>query len=215
MSARRSDDESGAALLITLLMMLLLAATAAALVSVSSIETLLGAAQRHAQETASAADAALERALHDLGTLSDWSPVLSAPPANVMSSFVDGRLAAAAPDGRTLDLARLTADRQRDSDLHYGPLIFGADSPQWRLYAHAPFADVLPAGAAAPPAYLLVWVADDGGDGDGDPTVDANGRLLVHAEAYGSGGARRAVEAAISRFGGSALQVVAWREISH
>lgn len=213
MSVRRVAGETGAALLIAILTTVLLAAIGACLVYVSTTETLISAAFRHAEETASAADAAFERALLDLDLLTDWSVVLLPPPANVVSSFVDGRQQVVAPDGRRLDLAQLTAQRQRESDAAYGAQSFGPDSPQWRLYAHAPLDAVLPSGAVAQPAYLIVWVADDGWDGDGNPSLDSNARILVHAEAYGSGAARRALEASVGRTTGGWLQVFTRRAI--
>jgi hypothetical protein len=211
MSAQECPDDRGAALVIALLTALLLSAIAIALVTVTTTETLIGAAHRHALEAAHGADASLERAIHDLAALPDWSVVLATPPGNVMSSFVDGLSSAVAPDGRALDLSRLTADRQRESDARDG--VFGADSPVWRLYAHAALRDLLPPNQITLPLYLVSWVADDGEDGDGDPQVDANGRVLVRAEAFGSGGARRAIEAAVDRSPNGTLRVSVWREV--
>jgi hypothetical protein len=66
-----------------------------------------------------------------------------------------------------------------------------------------------------------VWIADDPGETDGDPTRDSNGILLVRAEAFGVRGSWRVVEATLA---GSILRdldgvaigrtvsVVAWRE---
>lgn len=208
-----SSRERGVALLIALLTAVLLAGMAAALVAVSTTETLISAAHRHAEEASHAADAALERALHDLAVVADWSLALLPAPAGITATFNDGEATPVAPDGRRLDLARLGAERQADSDRRYGPAAFGADSPQWRLFAHAPLGRMLPPDLAAPPAYLLVWVADDGGDGDSDPSSDGNGRILVFAEAYGAGGARRAIEAGIRRASNGSVEVVTWREV--
>ena len=192
---RESSDEKGAALLIAILTTMLLAALAASLVYVSTTETLISAAFRHGEETSNAADAALERALLDLDLLPDWSPALS----GTVASFSDGQIQFIAPDGRRFDLGQLTQQRQRESDERYGGQAFGADTPQWRLYAHASLGHLLPAGIVSQPAYLVVWVADDGWDGDGDPSADSNRLVLVHAEAYGAGGARRAFEASVGR----------------
>ena len=193
------EDERGAALIVALLIGILLAGLGAMLITVSNTETLITAAHRHAQEAWYAAEAALERALRDLDVIPDWSLVLAPSPANLQATFVDGQSYPTAPDGRTLDVQALTLRRQADSDPQAGPGIFGADSPQWRLFGHASLVSLLPAGAPGQPAYLLVWVADDGLDGDGDPSRDANGRVLVFAEAYGTAGARRAVEAVVAR----------------
>jgi hypothetical protein len=201
---------------VALLMALLIGAIAAALVTLTTTETLIAASYRHGQEASYGAEAALERALHDLATMADWSPALSAPPTNITSGFDDGEVAPRAPDGRTLDLVRLTAERQRVSDEHDGPAVFGADSPQWRLYAHASVRALLASPEAAPalnlPLYLVVWVADDESDGDGDPAVDSNGRILVCAMAFGAGGARRSSEARVARTGDGDLQLLAWRD---
>jgi hypothetical protein len=206
-------SEKGAALLIAIITTLLLAALAASLVYISTTETLIASAFRHAEEASNAADAALERALLDLDLLADWSTALLPAPANVPSSFCDARTQFVAPDGRRFDLGQLTTQRQRDSDAMYGVQVFGPDNPQWRLYAHAPLGEILPTGAVSQPAYLIVWVADDGGDGDGNPSIDTNRRVLVHAEAYGSGSARRAVEASVGRTPGGWLQVLTRRAL--
>ena len=197
--ADRTEDEQGAALIIALLVLALLSGIVAALVTVSATDTLISATYRHSTEASHAAEAALERALHDLAVLPEWTPVVAEPPANAMSSFVDGLLVAVAPDGRRLDLSRLTTDRQRESDARDGPVVFGADAPAWRLYAHGSLQDLLPPGEIALPMYLVVWVADDGLDGDGDPGAEANGRISVHAE--------------VRRLSNGAVRQVAWREV--
>lgn len=208
----RPNGERGAALLIAVLIVLLLSAAGVALVALTSTETLIGAGYRHAQEAAYAAEAAFERALADLDTIADWSLVLRAPPGNVTSSLNDGAASPRGPDGRLLDLAALTAARQRHSDARDGPSAFGADAPQWRLFAHAPIQQLSSDLPPLPPVYLLVWVADDGMDGDGAPESDANGRVLMFAQALGSSGSRRAVEGLIGRRD-TALTVLAWRRI--
>ena len=199
--------------MVALLIMLLLGAIGASLLVVTTTETLISAGYRSAQETAHGAEAAAERALHDLATTPDWSAVLTAAPANARSTFDDGLMTPRGPDGRTIDLAALTVERQRESDNRAGPSIFGADSPEWRLYAHGPIEDLLPSMRIALPVYLVVWVADDGLDGDGDPAVDANERIAVHAEAFGTGGARRVVGISIGRSANGVLQVLGWHRV--
>jgi hypothetical protein len=206
----RPADDRGAAVVIALLMMILLAIVGAALLTLTNTETLISASYRYAHETSYGADAALERALLDLDVISDWSTVVAAPPSNIRSGLDDGAGSPRGPDGRNLNLAGLTAARQRESDDRDGPAVFGADAPQWRLFGHAPIEDLLGTAEPAPPVYLLVWVADDGMDGDGDPSRDANGRIVVYAQALGGGGSRRAVEAALGRSGNGALAVLGW-----
>jgi hypothetical protein len=174
---------------------------------------LIAASYRQGQEAAYGAEAALERALTDLAVVADWNTVLAPPPANRMSTFDDGLSSVRLPDGSVVSLGALTAQRQRESDDLAGPAIFRGDSPQWRLFAHAPIQDLVPAPAAGAPLYLLAWVSDDGADGDGDPSRDSNGRVHVHAEALGGSGARRAVEAAVERSGDGVIRMINWRRI--
>ncbi len=141
----RLRGERGVAVLIALLFAALIGAVAAGLIALTTTETLIGASFRHGYEAAYGAEAAAERALRDLAATPNWSSVLRAPPAGATSGFDDGRTVPIGPDGRPLDLVRLTAERQRDSDARDGPSTFGANSPQWRLYAHAPADALLPA----------------------------------------------------------------------
>jgi hypothetical protein len=213
MPAHQEDRESGAALIATLLLAGLLAGTVAVLVVVTTTETLISGGYRHAVQATHAADAALERALHDLADVPEWDAVIAPPSWNQVSSFFGAGLTARAPDGRLLDLTRLTSERQRTSDTTAGPSIFGADSPRWRLFAHGPAGALVPGVEIPVQAYLVVWLADDGGDGDGDASRDTNGRILVHAEAFGGGGARRAVQAAVARDANGALRLLSSTEV--
>jgi hypothetical protein len=61
--------------------------------------------------------------------------------------------------------------------------------------------------------FVLTWVADDPADGDGNPAADANGTVLLHAEATGPGGARRMIELTVARLPGGGVRVVTWREV--
>jgi hypothetical protein len=72
--------------------------------------------------------------------------------------------------------------------------------------------------------YVVVWIADDPDDLDGDPSLDSNDIVIVRSEAFGIRGGRRAVEATILResaldgaaAGGvsrSDVSVIAWREV--
>lgn len=205
----RALNERGAAVVIALVITMLLAVLGAGMLTLTTTETMIAASYRHAQEASYGAEAALERAMTDLATIADWNVVVATP--NVMSSLNDGARSVRLPDGLVVSVAALSADRQRESDDISGPAMYRADNPQWRLFAHAPIEDLLSSPATAPPLYLLVWVADDGSDGDGDPTRDSNGRVIVHAEARGAGGARRGVEAVITRSGNGVLRVLGWQ----
>jgi hypothetical protein len=208
-----SSGERGAALVIAMLIAFLLGAIGIALITLTSTETLIAASFAQAQEASYAAEAGLDLALHDLAAIPDWSLVLAPPPGNIASMFIDGTMFPRAPDGRTLDLARLTINRQRESDSRAGADVFGANAPSWRLYVHAALDSVLPPPRFAFPAYLVVWVADDGYDGDGDPTRDSNGSILIRAEGFGSAGAHRAFEARAARAAEGTVRLLAWHEI--
>ena len=204
-------SERGSAVLVALLLAMLVAAIAAALVVITTTETLIAASYRHAQEASYGAEAAIERALHDLAAIPDWSTVLAPPPANVTSSFDDRKSTPRGPDGRLLNLAQLTADRQRDSDARDSPTVFGGDTPQWRLFAHARVRDLSSPPGVDLAVYLVVWVADDESDGDGNAAADSNDRILVWAVAFGGGGAKRSVEARVARASSGELRLDGWR----
>jgi hypothetical protein len=210
--ARRPSDERGAALLIVLLAAALIGGFAAALVVTSTTEALISGAHRTDQEVFYATDAMLEASIHDLARIVDWRLVLAPEPGNVTAAFSDGNARPLAPDGRVLSLVTLSAGRQTASDALYGPAVFGADAPSWRLFAHAALGAILPPGTRTAPVYVLVWVADDGADGDGDPSRDTNGRLLIYAEGFGVGGARRPLEAAIVRAGAGVVRLATWKD---
>lgn len=205
----RAPDDNGVALLLALVTTALLTALAASLVISASTETLISGSYRASQETFYAADAALERAIHELSLLPDWTLVLMAPSSNLLASFDDGAGSGRTPGGKPLSFSTLTGERQAESDARGS---FGADRPVWRLYAHAPLESILPPGAIAAPAYVLVWLKDDGGDGDGDAEKDSNGIVVVCAEAYGPGGARRRIEASIGRVAPGAARLLAWTD---
>jgi hypothetical protein len=67
------------------------------------------------------------------------------------------------------------------------------------LYAWGPLSTILPTQTVDSDAFVAVWVADDPSETDGDPMVDANGVLTLHAEAYGGGGTRKIVEVTVAR----------------
>ena len=204
--------ESGAALLLALTTAALLSAIAASLIVTTSVDMMIAGNLRASVETLYVVEAGVERAIAELARLPEWSAVLSPAPSNAVASFDDRSARPSAPDGRILSVPLLTAARQKISDAVYGPARFAGDRPVWQLYAHAPFHDILPRGIIAPPGYVLVWVADDGGDGDGNPATDANGQVLLYGDGYGLGGGRRSLEVAIGRVAPAAVRVLSWKE---
>jgi hypothetical protein len=208
MVRRGRQRESGGALVMALLLLVLAGVVGGALALSLASEQLIAAHHHTAAELRLAADAGLARAQAEIARLASWSDVLQ---GRVLSSCRDSTLQPRQADGRMLDLAGLTAVLQRTTDV-LAP--WGADNPRWRLFAYGPLdlvTGAAPDGRVTP--YVVVWVADDQADGDGDALTDANGTVWLRAEAFGLGPARAALEATIHRPAPypSALRVVSWR----
>lgn len=159
-----------------------------------------------------AADAGIELAARDLAQEPDWDAVLSGAR---QSSFTDGLSAGvrSLPGGGSIDLSALTnllnchkssncTAAQLNANSHERP--WGSNNPSWRLYAYGPIEALAPFSRPAP-GYLVVWVADDGREQDGDPGADApeeesgHGIVRVHAETFAPAGSRRVIEAELTR----------------
>ena len=92
----------------------------------------------------------------------------------------------------------------------------------WRLYAHALLNQMIPGAGSASP-YVVVWIADDPDERDGNPAVDTNDIVMLHAEAFAVRGGRRAIDATICREQAMAaglpgvmrsdVHVIAWHEV--
>jgi hypothetical protein len=80
-------------------------------------------------------------------------------------------------------LRHLTADVEAAADMGVG------DAQVWRLYEYASLSQLAGSDAGSP-CYVAAWVADDPADGDGDPSIDANGILAIRAVAVGPGNTR-------------------------
>jgi hypothetical protein len=172
-------------------------------------ETTLAGRARDGTSAAYAARAAAALAIAELRAQPSWAgvlmqgayPELSAAPARV----VDTSLTPLAPWGAPLDLRALTTALQAETDAAGG----AGDPIAWRLFAYCPIGRLAPAGAWTR-YYLVAWVSDDRADGDGNPSADMNGSILVHAEALGADGGRTVLEATVQRTasaGGGADQV--------
>jgi hypothetical protein len=182
------------------------------------VGTLVAANYQSSQQGLYAADAALERAVGELRLLPAWGAVPGAA-ATSSADFNDGLTTPRMPNGLTLNLTQLTSRRQAESDAIYPS---GPNQPVWHVYGHAPLSRMIP-DAASVSAYVVVWLADDPDDLDGNPAADANDVIIVRAEAFGVRAGRRAVEATIQRtqamaagFPGvtrSDVSVIGWREV--
>jgi hypothetical protein len=235
LTLRARERDRGVALVAALLATLVLAAFGSALVLISVTETGISAYHERATGTFYAADAALERAIADLFALADWNVALS---GLATSTLTDGP-----PSGVRLvwgtevDIDALSSDLRcgrregcgdADMDAFTAERPWGIDNPRWQLYAWGPLSRMTPVSADHD-AYVLVWIADDAGDTDGNPLVDGSaddnpGRGIVQltAHAYGAGGSRRVLEATVARRvqddgqepnPGVAPRVIVWREV--
>lgn len=207
----RAANEEGLALIVALMSMMLLTAFAAAVVMVTNTETMIATNHRNSQEALYAADAVVERVVQDLLMVPRWNDVLA---GSVQSSFIDGSMTVTKQmaGGGTMLLCcgtnTATAQLQADTDRLN---LWGANNPQWKLFAYGPLADILPGATIDSPFYIAVWVADDPADAvpdaqgnpgntpDGNPLADANGTLTLHAEAIGPSGTRKVVEVTVAR----------------
>ena len=201
----RLRNETGSALIIALMSMMLLTALAAAVVMVTNTETMISANHRNSQEALYAADAAVERIVQDLLMTPRWNDVLA---GTVQSSFIDGAMTSTKtmPTGGSMVLCcgtnTATAQLQSDTD---SLNLWGANNPQWKLFAWGPLSDILSNSQIDSTIYVAVWAADDPADSvdgatpDGNPLNDSNGVLTLHAEAIGAGGTRKVVEVTVAR----------------
>jgi hypothetical protein len=188
------------ALLTSLFATALLMGLGLSLVLLGMSETTLAGHDRDARALAFASRAALTVAVADLRALPSWSALIAAGETADMSAspgrFVDSTVTPAVPWGGSLDLRALTTRLQADSDAGTLP---GGDAPLWRLFEYGRLDRLVPAASRGSPYYLVVWVADDRADGDGEPAVDANHIVVVRAVAYGPGDGKAVTEASVMR----------------
>jgi len=215
-------DQRGVALLVALFAMLVISAIGGALVLTTISETLIAGNARSARDAFSAADAALERAMADLYETGDWNQVLSGA---VQSSMVDG-MPSGTRDlgngtivdlGQQLNLANCgkpttCTDAEMNAVTVARP--WGTNNPRWKPYAHGPLSSVMPGAESG--FYVLVLVADDPAEMDGNPLADAPGAadpghalVVLRGLAFGPRGARCTVQLTVAR-AGPAGRAVSW-----
>lgn len=209
-------NERGAALVLVLLLLILMSALGLGLSLLVSTETLVAANSRESQQAFYLAEAAFARAASDLERMADWTPALR---GDARSSFADGEPGGqrTLPSGETVDLAveaNLASCGKRactEADLTSvtADRPWGANNPRYRPFAYGSASDLLAEAAGDVPFYVLVLIADDASETDGDPLRDATapgdagrGVVLLRAKAFGPRGTRRALEVALARSGG-------------
>ena len=195
----RLVDERGTALIIALMSMMLLTALGAATVMVSRTETMISGNFRNSQEALYAADAAVERVLQELLMVPRWNDILD---GTVQSAFIDGILdeQKSLPTGAKVRFccgsSSATGELQAVTD---SANLWGANNPQWRLFAWGPINELITDGSIDSTMYAAVWIADDPAEEDGNPLADTNGTLTLHAEAIGPSGTRKIIEVTVAR----------------
>ena len=215
-------------IILSIMALVLISALSGALIVTTSTETAVAANFRTAQEGLYAADAALERAIDDLETITDWNSILE---GSTRSTFVDGP-----PSGiRTLgDGWRLDLD-ERLSLINCRKIVpcsasdltaitrrrpWGPNNPVWRLFAFGPLSSLLLDGTIVSAHYVIVMVGDDQSENDDNPLRDGDsevnpgaGVLSLQAEAFGPRGAHQAIEATIARPrpDKTDIRVLSWR----
>ncbi|CAN5440555.1 hypothetical protein BH23ACI1_BH23ACI1_12750 [soil metagenome] len=201
----RSAGQRGAALVITLMVTAIVTALGGALLLVTMVESAVEANHQQTHAVRQAAEAGLACGIAGLAVTEDWSNALQGLPVPGPPCLEPAAFPPSFPGGGDIEPAALTAALQAMTSARYGTV---PDTPRWELW----IAGAAPGAAASGPV-VLVWIADDEGEDDGDPAVDANGVLWVRAEAFGRGSARTAVEALVRRNPPEegATAVIGWR----
>lgn len=212
--ARRAARQDGSAVIVALMAMMLLTALGLALVLTTSTETMIAANYSSGQEALYAAEAGMERAMLEIPGISDLDALLQ---GQIVSTFRDGAPGSRSlPNGTKLDLLAVTneANCGAVSSCSVDQMIettaerpWGSNNPRWQLFAHGPVNSLLPDGQLNSRFYVVVWVADDPAETDGDPTRDdalggnapGRGVVVLRAEAFGPFGAHKRVEMTVQR----------------
>jgi hypothetical protein len=213
MDIRRED---GIAMIVALMAMMLMTALGMALILTTSTETMIAGNFRNGQEALYAADAGLERAMDDVLTVADWNTMLA---GTTQSAFIDGPPSGTRtlPDGTQIDLTQLLnlANCGKTSSCSAADLVanytgdrpWAANNPVWQLYAYNRLDAMVPSGTINSQYYVVVLVADDPSETDGDPTHDGvspttnpgTGVLMLRGEAFGPRGAHKVIQMTVAK----------------
>lgn len=208
----RYGNERGVALLIVLLAATFVAVLGMSLVLSSATESRIAASYRASVEALYAANAIAELALPDLAARPDWAPIVAGA---VRTALVDGAPGGSriTGDGATLDLDEIVnlANCARPSPCSDAEIAattadrpWGTGNPRWTLIAYGRLRDLLPPGVTPAPYYVTLMAA-----ADPSRTPDV---LALRAEAFGGGGAHKAIELLIGR-APVAARVLVWHEV--
>lgn len=154
------------ALLAALLLTLVLSAMLAGSALVAGVERRTSAAYRVSTTLRLAAKGGIALAAHELERL-EWTPLLAGAGSDAWMQ----------PGSPGAGLPALTGVLTRETMM---ATAHGADTPVWRVIVHVPWARVVGHAARGD---LVVWIADDWEENDGEPGEDRNGLVLVRAAA--------------------------------
>ena len=197
-------SDAGAALLLVLVTMTCLAGLGLAIASVAAIERVSAADEGRAVSIEYAAEAGAQFAADELARVPDWTHV---PAGLVQSARHDGNPRPMTPWGTPVDVAGETGALQRQTDSSED---LGANATRWQLFFAGSLSRLVSDSYDQAWPLVLVWVGDDGADGDGQALFDANATVRVRSRAFGPVDMQRDVEAVIHRAGAGVVQIVDW-----
>jgi hypothetical protein len=192
-------------MLLVVMLTLCVASLSGGLAMLAHTEQRIANAHLRAAQVAYASEAAVRLAVD---TVAQAPAFPRWPASGMVGSLAGGARAMAVAPGELVDLDARTMDLNQAA-LRDWPR--GADTPQWRLMGWGRLPG-LSTGAAELAPRVAVWVADDIRDADGAAGEDANGALMLRAEAYGAGGAMRALLVHITR-DTAGVRVLSWRAV--
>jgi hypothetical protein len=233
---RHDSNQRGVSLVAVLLATGFFSTVALGLALIVSTSVRADANYHDAVAMSTAAEAGLELAAHDLALQADWDLVLS--------GVTHGRLADGLPSGtrpvpgggtvniseqaNLLNCGRSTGCTSAQMDASTIDRPWGTNNPRWQPYLFGPL-PALGGFVRDLPSYLVVWVADDQDEVDGNPYRDGTavgdpgrGALRVRSEIFGATGARSAIEALVHRVCWTenmserclpGVRVQSWREV--
>jgi hypothetical protein len=208
---------SGTALLAALIVMAIVAAMGLGLALSTSLEPLAAANYEANHAARLAAEAGVAIAVHELADIGDWNLALTGAARSAVME--QGDITVDLPDGSQAGLDELTAratcgrpgaclDTERSAITSARP--WGPNNPRWQVFGHGRLGHLIPEGAGLPETVVVVWLADDPAEIDGDPLRDSGvgpgGEwrpggcvLAVRAEAFGARFAHRTLLAIVAR----------------
>lgn len=200
----RVDDNRGSALVVVLVVLAIALAVAAAVTMLALLDTRLAMSTRARAEGFAFAGASAELAGVALAGQPDWTAALTGVATTLWPRATRQPVV---PGWQNLDLDRETESIQAESD---AAAVWGANAPLWQLYAHGHPGDLFSAPLLPRGPYVIVWLADDEAEVDGEPGVDTNGVIEMRVDAFGWGPTRQSVRVTLRRLP-HGVQWVSWR----